>query len=139
MSLDVLIVDDSAAMRSIIQKTLHICGLEIGNVYQAKNGQEGIEMLEENWVDLALVDINMPVMDGETMINLVRENPDFAELAIVVVSTESSETRIAQLQELDVKFIHKPFQPEILRETVYQLTGVENDGTSTVSGGGFDF
>lgn len=138
MSLNVLIVDDSAAMRSIIQKTLHICGLEIGNVYQAKNGQEGLEMLEENWVDLALVDINMPVMDGETMINLVRENPDFAELAIVVVSTESSETRIAQLQQKDVKFIHKPFAPEILRETVYQLTGVEN-GTSTVSSGSFDF
>jgi two-component system, chemotaxis family, chemotaxis protein CheY len=138
MSLNVLIVDDSAAMRSIIQKTLHICGLEIGNVYQAKNGQEGLEMLEENWVDLALVDINMPVMDGETMINLVRENPDFAELAIVVVSTESSETRIAQLQTKDVKFIHKPFAPEILRETVYQLTGVE-DGTSTVSSGSFDF
>lgn len=138
MSLNVLIVDDSAAMRSIIQKTLHICGLEIGNVYQAKNGQEGLDMLEENWIDLALVDINMPVMDGETMINLVRENPDFAELPIVVVSTESSETRIAQLEQKDVKFIHKPFAPEILRETVYQLTGVEN-GTSTVSSGGFDF
>ena len=98
MSLNVLIVDDSAAMRSIIQKTLQISGLEIGNVYQAKNGEEALEMLEENWVDLALVDINMPVMDGETLINRVRENPDLAELPIVVVSTESSEARIVQLR-----------------------------------------
>lgn len=138
MSLNVLIVDDSAAMRSIIQKTLQISGLEIGNVYQAKNGEEALEMLEENWVDLALVDINMPVMDGETLINRVRENPDLAELPIVVVSTESSEARIVQLRAKDVEFIHKPFAPETLRETVYQITGVEN-GTSTLSSGSFDF
>lgn len=138
MSLNVLIVDDSAAMRAIIQKTLQISGLEIGHVYQAKNGLEALELLEENWIDLALVDINMPVMDGETLINRVRENPDLAELPIVVVSTESSEARIIQLRSKDVEFIHKPFAPETLRETVFQLTGVEN-GTSTLSSGGFDF
>ena len=138
MPLNVLIVDDSAAMRSIIQKTLQISGLEIGNVYQAKNGEEALEMLEENWVDLALVDINMPVMDGETLINRVRENPDLAELPIVVVSTESSEARIVQLRAKDVEFIHKPFAPETLRETVFQVTGVEN-GTSTLSSGDLDF
>ena len=138
MALNVLIVDDSAAMRSIIQKTLHISGLEIDNVYQAKNGEEALEMLEENWIDLALVDINMPVMDGETLINRVRENPDFSDLPIVVVSTESSEARIEKLREKDVEFIHKPFAPETLRETVFQITGVEH-GTSTLSSGDFDF
>ena len=138
MSLNVLIVDDSAAMRSIIQKTLHISGLEIGNVYQAKNGEEALELLEENWIDLALVDINMPVMDGETLINRVRENPDFSDLPIVVVSTESSEARIEKLREKDVEFIHKPFAPETLRETVFQITGGQN-GTSTISSGDFDF
>jgi two-component system, chemotaxis family, chemotaxis protein CheY len=138
MALNVLIVDDSAAMRSIIQKTLQISGLEIEHVYQAKNGEEALRMLEENWVDLALVDINMPIMDGETLINRVRENPDFSDLPIVVVSTESSEARIVQLRAKDVEFIHKPFAPETLRETVFQITGVEH-GTGTVSSGNFDF
>jgi two-component system chemotaxis response regulator CheY len=138
MALNVLIVDDSAAMRSIIQKTLHLSGLEIEKIYQAKNGEEALQMLEENWVDLALVDINMPIMDGETLINRVRENPDWSDLAIVVVSTESSEARIVQLRSKDVEFIHKPFAPETLRQTVFQITGVEN-GTSTVSSGDFDF
>lgn len=125
-------------MRSIIQKTLHLSGLAIENVYQAKNGVEALEKLEENWVDLALVDINMPVMDGETLINNVRDNADLAELPIIVVSTESSETRIAQLREKNVEFIHKPFQPEHLREAVFQVTGEEH-GTGTVSGGDSDF
>jgi two-component system chemotaxis response regulator CheY len=136
--MNVLIVDDSVAMRTIILKTLKISGLEIENVYQAKNGVEALEVLSENWIDLALVDINMPVMDGETLINHIREDPDLAELPIVVVSTESSEARIVQLRSKDVEFIHKPFAPEVLRETVYQLTGVEH-GTSIVPSGDFDF
>ncbi|MEZ5427211.1 MAG: response regulator [Pyrinomonadaceae bacterium] len=138
MSFNILIVDDSAAMRSIIGKTLRLSGLPLGEVYQAKNGMEALEVLEENWVDLALVDINMPVMDGETLINRVRENPDIEDLAIIVVSTESSETRIEKLLEKSVEFIHKPFTPETLREKVFNLTGVEY-GTSTVSSDDFDF
>lgn len=138
MSFNILIVDDSAAMRSIIQKTLRLSGLPLGELYQAQNGQEALQMLEENWIDLALVDINMPVMNGETMINLVRENPDTADLPIVVVSTESSETRIAQLREKNVEFIHKPFAPEDLRQTVFQMTGVDY-GTSTISSINCDF
>lgn len=138
MSFNILIVDDSAAMRSIIQKTLRLSGLPLGELYQAQNGKEALQMLEENWIDLALVDINMPVMNGETMINLVRENPDTADLPIVVVSTESSETRIAQLREKNVEFIHKPFAPEDLRQTVFNMTGVDY-GTSTVSSVNCDF
>lgn len=138
MSFNILIVDDSAAMRSIISKTLRLSGLPLGEIHQAKNGVEALEVLEENWVDLALVDINMPVMDGETLINHVRENPDTEDLAIIVVSTESSETRIEKLLEKRVEFIHKPFTPETLREKICHLTGVEY-GTSTVSSNNFDF
>jgi two-component system chemotaxis response regulator CheY len=136
--MNVLIVDDSMAMRSIIKKTLHLSGLEIDTVYQAKNGEEALSIIEENWIDLALVDINMPVMDGETLINRVRADPDIADLPIVVVSTESSEARIEQLRALDVEFIHKPFAPETLRETVFQVTGAEH-GEIDLSGGDLDF
>lgn len=136
--MNVLIVDDSGAMRKIILKTLLISGLKIDSVYQAANGHEALVLLEENWVDLALVDINMPVMDGETLINKVRDNPDLEDLAIIVVSTESSLTRIAQLRAKDVEFIHKPFAPEAVREMVMQLTGVEH-GTSTLPSGDLDF
>lgn len=138
MPLNVLIVDDSAAMRSIIQKTLHLSGLDIDKIFHASNGAEALELLDEHWVDLALVDINMPVMDGETMIRHVRDNPDYSDLPIVVVSTESSETRITELRAKEVEFIHKPFAPETLRETIYSVTGAEN-GTSAIPSGSFDF
>lgn len=138
MSINILIVDDSAAMRSIIQKTLQLSGLPIGEMYHAKNGSEGLQMLDENWIDLALVDINMPVMNGETMINLVRENPDTEELPIIVVSTESSDVRIERLKEKQVEFIHKPFAPEELRQTVCNVIGEEYE-PGTLSSSNCDF
>lgn len=127
MALNILIVDDSKVVRMMIIKTLRLCGFELGEVHQAGNGQEGLAALGEHWVDLAFVDINMPVMDGEEMIRRVRDAPDMRDIPIVVVSTEGSKTRIERLLAQGVKFIHKPFTPEIVREVVREITGVSHD------------
>ena len=127
MSLNVLVVDDSGVARAMIIKTLSLAGVPLGQVYEAQNGQEGLAVLENNWVDLALVDVNMPVMNGEEMIDKLRSNPAWADLPVVVVSTEGSQTRIERLQKKGARFIHKPFSPEIVREIVQQLTGVTNE------------
>ncbi|MEN6520403.1 MAG: response regulator [Armatimonadota bacterium] len=141
MALNILVVDDSLVMRTMIIKTLRLSGLELGEIYQASNGQEGLRVLEDNWVDLALVDINMPVMSGEEMIDKVRQDPGISDLPVVVVSTESSETRIEMLQKKGAEFVHKPFTPEILRETITGVTGVTNEqgssGTDEFSGNDF--
>lgn len=142
MTLNMLVVDDSAVMRSVIIKTLRLSGLQIGEVHQAGNGVEALKVLGENWVDLALVDLNMPVMNGEELINQVRQDPETSDLNIIVVSTEGSETRINALRKKNVEFIHKPFVPEDLREMVFKLTGVENaqqHNGFAGAGGDFDF
>lgn len=130
MSLNVLVVDDSAVMRAIITKTLRISGLPIGEVYQASNGREGLSILRDQWIDLALIDINMPEMNGIEMIEAVRQSEDIASLPILVVSTESSETTIKELWEKGVEFVHKPFAPEVLREAAIRMTGVTIDDES---------
>ena len=132
MEFNVLVVDDSSVMRAMIIKTLNMSGIPVGDIYQAGNGQEALEVLQENWVDLALVDINMPVMNGEELIERVREEDETRDLAIVVVSTESSETRIQRILGKGARFVHKPFTPEILRKTIVDVTGVENDWESDV-------
>lgn len=142
MALNVLVVDDSAVMRSMIIKTLKLSGVSLGEVYQAGNGKEALDVLNDNWVDLALVDINMPVMDGEQMIDAVRANPVTADLSVVVVSTESSESRIEMLQQKGAGFVHKPFTPELLRETIVGITGVNDEGQfreSAVQSSSYDF
>ena len=91
MAINILIVDDSAVMRAMILKSLRMTGLDIGETFQAGNGQEGLEALNDNWIDVVIADINMPVMNGEEMIDHMRENPATADIPIVVISTEGSE------------------------------------------------
>jgi two-component system, chemotaxis family, chemotaxis protein CheY len=124
MALTVLVVDDSAVMRSMLIRTLRLSGLPLTNVYQAGDGAEALKLLAAHDVDLALVDINMPVMNGEQLIRHVRADARLAAVALIVVSTEGSETRIEALKALGAWFIHKPFTPEQVRSTVLRVLGV---------------
>ncbi|HEY3281980.1 MAG TPA: response regulator [Armatimonadota bacterium] len=142
MALNVLIVDDSRVMRSMIIRTLRLSGVPVAEVYEAGDGKEGLELLNENWIDLALIDINMPVMTGEEMIHQVRANPITSDLRVIVVSTESSETRVNRLKEQGAAFLHKPFTPEELRQVVVDVTGVsleQPDDELSLSGSNLSF
>jgi two-component system chemotaxis response regulator CheY len=142
VSFNVLVVDDSAVMRSMIIRILKLSGLSFSEIYEAPNGRDGLEILDQNWVDLALVDINMPVMTGEEMIDHIRENKETSDLPIIVVSTESNVDRVETIRQKKVEFVHKPFTPEVLRKAIIQLTGVSNEslcGENPLSEGGPDF
>ena len=142
MAFNVLVVDDSAVMRTMIVRTLHMTGVPIGAVHQAADGQEALVVLEAEWIDLAFVDINMPVMNGEELIERVRADPLIRDLSIIVVSTESSEARIQRLKSHRVEFVHKPFTAEALRETILGVTGVSDEhptSIATTAGDGLDF
>ena len=123
MAVNILIVDDSGVMRSMIAKTIRLSGLALGEIHQAGNGQEGLDVLSQSWIDLVIADINMPVMNGEEMIDRMLEDPDLQDVPIVVVSTEGSKTRVKRLQNKAIRFIHKPFTPEAIRDTIKDFLG----------------
>jgi len=123
MALNILVVDDSSVMRAMIIKTLRLSQLPLGEVLEAPNGQEALKVLDNKWIDLALVDINMPVMDGEEMIDTLRQNPETADLPVIIISTEGSETRKESLLQRGTGFVHKPFTPETLRDTILKTIG----------------
>jgi len=142
MALNFLVVDDSSIMRSMIIKMLRLSGLPLGEFYQAADGVEALKLIDDNWIDVALVDINMPVMNGEELINRVRENPETANLPIVVVSSEASQTRIEILRRKGTEFVHKPFSPGAIRETIIAMTGVSDEESienQDIQCGGLDF
>jgi two-component system, chemotaxis family, chemotaxis protein CheY len=130
MAYNTLIVDDSSVMRSMIIKTLRMSGVPLGDLHQAANGKEGLEALSQHWIDLVIVDINMPVMTGEEMIGRMREDPHLSSIPIIVVSTEGSEQRIERLKEQGVAFIHKPFAPETVRDTIKEIMEAGHGGRS---------
>lgn len=125
MSINVLIVDDSGVMRAMILKSLHMSGLPLGETWQAANGQEGLDALNQHWMDLVIVDINMPVMNGEEMIDCMKERPETKDIPIVVISTEGSEKRLEKLRQKGAAFIHKPFTPEKIRDTIRDIMNLE--------------
>ena len=130
MPLNVLIVDDSSVMRAMIIKTIRMSGLDLGDVYQAGNGKEGLDAARENWVDLVVADINMPVMNGEEMIDQMKADPELSALPTIVISTEGSATRVERLESKGVTFVHKPFTPEIIRDSIQALTGIGDHNES---------
>ena len=143
MAFNVLVVDDSAVMRSMVTRVVRLSGVPLGEVHEAGDGEEGLAKVREHWIDLVLLDINMPVMNGEEMLRRLRAEPETARLPVIVVSTESSETRVHALEGLGVAFVHKPFTPEDLRATILRVTGVTPDdeyyAVPAADGGDFDF
>jgi two-component system chemotaxis response regulator CheY len=119
MSYNILIVDDSRITRAVIAKTLSLSGVPIGELHEAENGQEALNVLDRNWIDLVLADINMPVMDGIEMVNRMSEDGLMQTIPVIVVSTEGSKTRIEEMRAKGVRaYIRKPCTPELVKSTV---------------------
>ena len=95
MAFNILIVDDSKIIRSVIKKTLEISGVPVGDVFEASNGLEGLTVMREHWIDLVFADLNMPVMNGwDFILALKKEYEDAGKSSgtpIVVLSSTSGE------------------------------------------------
>ena len=121
----VLVVDDSPILRAAIRKVATMAGIDPDRIREAGNGVEAITALEEAPADLVLLDINMPVMNGEEFVEQVRQRPGLEDVLIVVVSTEANRERLDRLEAMGVsESLHKPFEPEALAEIISRRLGV---------------
>jgi len=122
MSLDVMIVDDSAAIRKILHRVLLQADVPLGKVHEASDGREALEMLKTETVGLILSDINMPNMDGIELLSKLKADEAFASVPIVMVTTEGSQARVMQALQLGAAgYVRKPFTAEQIKE---KLTGL---------------
>jgi two-component system chemotaxis response regulator CheY len=122
MAFRVLIVDDSPVMRAFVRRVLNVSGLDVGAVFEAGDGQEALDLLDHEWVDVILTDINMPYMDGEEFVTKLSERE--GSPPVIVVSTDSTEVRREHLRALGVQdYLAKPFPPEALRDAVERVIG----------------
>jgi len=124
MAYNILVVDDSAVVRAVIKKTLTLAGIDVGQIFNAENGQVGLDIASTEWIDLIFADINMPIMGGIEMVERMSEEGLLSTIPIIIVSTEGSATRIAELKKKGVAaYVRKPFTPESIREVVSQIMG----------------
>jgi two-component system chemotaxis response regulator CheY len=117
----ILTVDDTASMRQMISFTLHSVGHE---VIQASDGQEALKVIEGKKIDLVIADINMPNMDGITLLKSLRALADYKFTPILMLTTESQEAKRQQGKVAGATgWIVKPFNPEQLLNVVKKVLG----------------
>lgn len=114
-----LIVDDSSAMRKIVERSLRQAGIDLAQVREAGNGAEALAILGEDSVDLILCDINMPVMDGLEFVRQLQAMDAAKRAPVVMITTEGSESHVVQALSLGARgYIRKPFTPDQVKEHV---------------------
>lgn len=129
MSFNVLIVDDSNAMRSVVRKVIQLSGFRMDHCYEAGNGKQALEVLSDEWVDVILSDIHMPEMNGLELLQEIHRHEVFKNIPVIMISTEGSLERINEAYTLGAKgFIKKPFLPEELKRILHEVIGVGDEG-----------
>jgi len=122
VALDVMIVDDSAAIRKILQRVLVQAGVALGTVHEASDGNEALAVLKTTKVGLILSDINMPNMDGIELLTKIKEDAEIRTVPILMVTTEGNQARVMQALQLGAAgYVRKPFTADQIKE---KLTGV---------------
>ena len=114
-----LIVDDSSVMRKIVERSLRQAGIPLGEVLEAGNGADALDIMRQRTVDLVLSDINMPVMNGLEFVKQLQDLPNGKNVPIVMITTEASEAQVLQALTHGARgYIRKPFTPDDIKEHV---------------------
>ncbi len=124
MNWNILLVDDSGTVRSMVAKTLQLAAVPMKHCFEASNGEEALDILSREKIDLALVDINMPVMGGDEMLHRMHRDPAMKDVPVVLLTSEGRSKRVEELQsEGFYEYLRKPVTPEKIREVVTRLVG----------------
>jgi two-component system, chemotaxis family, chemotaxis protein CheY len=125
MAYRVLIVDDSPAMRNFVRRAVLASGFDLAECFEASNGQEALRVLQAQWVDAILMDINMPVMDGAEFLQRIQTDELMKSIPAFVISTDATAHRIGEMLALGARgYITKPFSAEELRIELERSLGV---------------
>ena len=115
----ILIIENEVSNRILIERVLSTRGYRC---LSASNGQEALNMLDYEQVDLILTDLSMPVLDGYRTTQLIRERPALAQVPIVAVTAYAlSDENEAALRIGCTEYLTKPFKPRQLLEVVDRL------------------
>ncbi len=115
-----LVIDDSRAMRAILTRQLDGLGFDVA---QAFDGRDALDLLDAGYLpDVALVDWNMPRMDGLSFIKAVRSRDEFRDVTLMMVTTESEQSNIVRALAAGAhEYVIKPFTEEVIADKLALL------------------
>ncbi len=123
----IIIADDSATARMIIKRCLEIAGFFDVQMIEANDGQEALSLAQENQPDLLITDLNMPNMDGRTLLKHVKASPRLNSMPVLVISSASNEAMEKELVELGAfAVVNKPITPISVSEALQNIKEEDN-------------
>lgn len=118
----IVIADDSATARMFIRRCLEIIGLGEATLVEAENGREALSLLKEEDTDLLLTDLNMPVMDGATLLKWVKSSPRLHDIPVLVITSAGNPAKEQELTALGAfGVLNKPVSPAVLMDALHSL------------------
>lgn len=118
----IVIADDSATARMVIRRCLEIIGLGEAGMVEVPNGREALARLKEEPTDLLVTDLNMPIMDGETLLKWVKGSPKLTNVPVVVITSAGNPAKAEMLTELGAfAVLDKPISPATLLKKLEPL------------------
>lgn len=113
----ILIADDSAAMRAMLVAVVESVG--DFQIVEASSGFEALRLLPREHVDLIMTDVNMPDINGLELISYLRNNPNYKNIPVFIISTEGSAKDVEKGKQLGAdEYVVKPFSPESLQQLI---------------------
>ena len=120
--MNVLIVDDSTIVRRVLKNVLNKY-FDNPTLFEAENGQVAMQVMKTEKVDLILLDWNMPVMNGEEVVDAVRANKEWNKTRIIMATTEGGKEQVLKLIKKGVNgYMVKPFQEDSIFKTLDTVT-----------------
>ena len=120
--MNILIVDDSSTARMFIKRCLMVIGFEDAQFTECENGKQALFKLKTGSHDFVLADLNMPVMDGESMLKWMKTIPETANIPLIFITSANNDARTAQLKELGAfDVLGKPVNPPLLAKVTKEL------------------
>lgn len=115
----ILVVDDDEMNLSIARFILQKENYQVKTAY---SGMECLEMLKEEWIDLVLLDVEMPIMNGIKTLEIIREKPEYAGLPVVFLTADATEDTVIAAGKLNATgYVKKPYEPKVLLERVGKI------------------
>ena len=123
MKIDTIIIaDDSVLARKIIIRSLEVAGFRDATFLEAENGELALELANSNPVDLLITDLNMPKMDGSSLLLKIKESPELNHLPVLVITSASNPTKVKELRNSGaIGVLKKPITPAILAAAIERV------------------
>lgn len=125
----IIIVDDSSTARMFTRRCLEIAGCREATFIEAENGKEALLNLKEQGADFVVTDLNMPIMDGATLLKWIKASPKLNDIPVVVVTSAGNPAKEQELADLGAfAVLSKPISPAGLVSAIGVL--LENEEKS---------